>query len=124
MSQNVIRLLKNGDPETGMGASDMTGDEAFTTDDRTETNHTFFATGDEKILSGVWTCTPSREDFLESGYPVHEMMTVLGGSVTLTNADGSAETFAEGDTFFIAKGTKCVWEITTTLHKFYMIADV
>lgn len=120
---NVFRLLPNGDPEAGMEPSNLTGAEAFTTDDHTETNHTFFSSSDESILSGVWTCAPSREDFLENGYPVHEMMTVLGGSVTMTNADGSSDTFKAGDTFFIAKGTKCVWEITETMHKFYMIAD-
>jgi len=121
---NVIRLLPGGDPETGMQPSDVTPAEAFTTDDHTETNHAFFTSDDESILSGVWTCAPSREDFLETGYPVHEMMTVLGGSLTMTNADGSQEIFTKGDTFYIAKGTKCVWEITETMHKFYMIADV
>jgi uncharacterized cupin superfamily protein len=51
------------------------------------------------------------------------MMTVLAGSVTLTNADGSSDTFAAGDTFFIAKGTQCIWEITETLRKYYMISE-
>ena len=50
-------------------------------------------------------------------------MTVISGSVTMTNADGSSDTFTAGDTFFIAKGTKCVWEVTETLRKFYMIAE-
>ena len=47
--------------------------------------------------------------------------TVISGSVTLSR-DGRSETFAAGDTFFIAKGTPCTWEITQTLRKFYMIA--
>jgi uncharacterized cupin superfamily protein len=51
------------------------------------------------------------------------MMTVLAGSVTLTNADGSSDTFTAGDTFFIAKGTQCIWEITETLRKYYMICE-
>ncbi len=50
------------------------------------------------------------------------MMTVVSGSVTITHADGRAETFGPGDTLFIAKGTTCVWEITETLRKFYMVA--
>jgi uncharacterized cupin superfamily protein len=51
------------------------------------------------------------------------MMTVLAGSVTLTSLDdGSSETFTAGDSFFVAKGTRCIWEITETLHKFYLIA--
>ena len=41
----------------------------------------------------------------------------------LTNADGSSDTFTAGDTFFIAKGTQCIWEITETLRKYYMISE-
>jgi len=114
------RLLPNGDPKTGMVPSTLTDAGAFTTSDHTELNHTFFATGDESILSGVWECAPCREEI--DAYPVHEMMTVISGSVTLTDSVGEAQTFTSGDTFFIAKGTPCVWEITETLRKFYMIA--
>lgn len=120
MKNTFYRLLANGDPATGMQLSDMTPPGAFTTDDKTETIHTFFHTDDESILSGVWECAPCIEEY--ESYPVHEMMTVISGSVTLTNADGHAETFTSGDTFFVAKGTKCTWQITQTLRKFYMIA--
>ncbi len=120
MANGVHRLLAGGDPASGMQPSHMTEPEAFTGDDRHELNHTFFQTDDESILSGVWECAPCKEE-IES-YPVHEMMTVLSGSVTLTDADGKAETFTAGDTFFVAKGTKCTWQINETLRKFYMIA--
>ncbi len=115
-----IRLLPNGDPAKGMVPSTMTEKSAFTTDDTTELNHTFFATGDESLLSGVWECAPCREEI--AAYPVHEMMTVISGSVTLTDSDGKAQTFTAGDTFYVPKGTPCIWEITETLRKFYMIA--
>lgn len=115
-----MRLLPQGSA-AGLQPSDMTPVDAFTTDDRTELNDTFFATEDESILTGVWECAPSRE--VIDSYPVHEMMTVISGSVTLTDAAGNAETYTAGDTFFIAKGTPCTWEITETLRKFYMIAS-
>lgn len=120
MANTFYRLLKDGHPETGMQPSDMTSPEAFTTDDKTELNHTFFQTDDESILSGVWECAPCKEEI--DAYPVHEMMTVVAGSVTLTDAAGKSDTFRPGDTFFIPKGTKVTWEITETLRKFYMIA--
>lgn len=120
MGEPVFRLLANGHPVTGMAPSDMVAPEAFTSDDHTELNHTFFATADDSILSGVWECAPCREEI--DAYPVHEMMTVISGSVTLTNAEGQAETFTAGDVFFIPKGTKCIWHVTETLRKFYMIA--
>ncbi len=118
MTKVTFGLVPN--PE-GMQASNFTPAEAFTTSDHTETNLTHFATEDESILAGVWECAPSREEI--DAYPVHEMMTVISGSVTLTHPDGQAETFTSGDTFFIAKGSPCVWEITETLRKFYLIVE-
>ena len=120
MENTFYRLLKDGDSENGMQRSDLVPPEAFTTDDTSETIHTFFQTDDESILSGVWECAPCKEE-IES-YPVHEMMSVISGSVTLTNEDGEAQTFTSGDTFFVAKGSKLTWHITEKLKKFYMIA--
>ena len=108
-------------PADGMLPSNFTAPDAFTTGDKTETNHFYFATDDESILTGVWECAPCKEVF--DSYPEHEMMTISSGSVTLTSIDdGSSETFTAGDTFFVAKGTRCIWEITETLRKYYFIA--
>jgi len=108
-------------PTAGMLPSNFTPLDAFTTDDKTETNHFYFATDDESILAGVWESAPCKE--VIDAYPVHEMMTILSGSVTLTSTDdGSSETFTAGDTIFVAKGTRCIWEITETLRKYYFIA--
>ncbi len=120
MKTTFYRLLADGHPLDGMQPSKFTDPDTFMTENKEETNHTFFQTGDESILTGVWESAPCKEE-IES-YAAHEMMTVISGSVTLTNADGDAETFTAGDTFFIAKGTKCTWHITETLKKFYMIA--
>lgn len=117
MTEPTFRL----DPQPGaMAPSHLTAPEAFTTADRTERNRTHFATSDESVSTGLWECAPCREE-IES-FPVNEMMTVVSGALTITHADGRAETFGPGDTLFIAKGTKCIWEITETLRKFYMVA--
>ena len=115
-----IPFLLEPDPTAGMESSAMTETEAFTSADTTELNHTHFATSDESILTGTWECAPCREDI--DAYPVHEMMTVVSGHLRLTHKDGRIEEFGPGDTFFIAKGTPVVWEITQTLRKIYMIA--
>jgi len=120
MAHKSFRMLADGDPETGMQPSDFTPPETFTSDNHAETNHFVFQADDDSILSGVWESAPCKEE-IES-YPAHEMMTVISGSVTVTNADGQAETFTAGDSFFIPKGTACTWHITETLRKFYMIA--
>jgi len=113
-----IPFLVNPHPQ--MDVSDMTSPEVFTSADQTELNHTHFSTDDESILSGTWECAPCREDI--PAYPVHELMTIVSGKITLTHPDGTAEHLGAGDTFFISKGAPVVWEITQTLRKIYMIA--
>lgn len=108
------------DPD-GMQPADMVSADQFTTEDHTELNALKFSTPDEKILCGVWECAPTRE--VIDAYPVHEMMTVISGVLVLTHPDGKKETFTAGDTFFIAKGSALVWEITETLRKYYLIVD-
>jgi uncharacterized cupin superfamily protein len=118
MTDTEFRL--HPDPDD-MTPSDITEAESFTTGDKSEFNSVRFATDDESVLCGVWECAPCREEI--ASYPVHEMMTVISGSITLTHTDGRAETFTAGDTFFIAKGSKLVWEITEKLRKYYMIVE-
>lgn len=106
-------------PDT-WGPSDETPAEAFTTDDRTERDHPYFVSQDQSLLTGVWECAPSVLEI--DAYPAHEVMTVLAGSVTITDYDtGNTETFSSGDTFFVEKGTRLRWEITQTLRKYYVI---
>ena len=104
-------------PTAGMLPSNFTSLDAFTTDDKKETNHFCFAIDDESISTGVWECAPCKEVF--DSYPVHEFITILSGSVNLTSTDdGKSETFTAGDTIFFAKGTSGIWEITETLSKY------
>jgi uncharacterized cupin superfamily protein len=121
MSDTFMRVLPGEESPSGMQPSNLVQAEAFTTDDHTELDHLYFATSNESILTGVWECAPCKEK-IES-YPVHEMMTVISGSVTLTNRNGDSETFTAGDVFFMPKGTQCTWHITEKLRKFYMIAS-
>ena len=119
MSNTFSRFEAN--PVAGMLPSSFTATDAFTTEDKSETNHFYHAADDESILTGVWKSAPCKE--VHDPYSVNELMTILSGSVTLTDLDdGRSETFTAGDTFFVAKGTRCTWEITETLHKFYLIA--
>ena len=120
MTKLVSRYEVN--PAAGMTPSNFTADGAFTGVQTHEANHFYHAASDESTLAGVWECSPCREVF--ESYPVNEMMTVVSGTVIVTDHDsGVAETFTAGDSFFIAKGASCTWEITETLRKFYFIAE-
>lgn len=119
MSKTFVRLEAN--PTVAMTPSEFTDPDAFTTDDKSEINHFYYASDDKSVLVGVWECAPCREDY--EAYPVNELMTVISGSVTLTNPDdGRSDTYTAGDTFFVPKGTRCIWENTETLRKYYFIS--
>ena len=118
MTSKFIRLLPGGDPETGMQPSTLVEAASFSSSDQTELINDFFVSPDETVSVGVWQCAPCLEEF--ESYPVNEMMTVISGSVTVTDADGHAETFTSGDVFFVPKGTKFTWHITETLRKYYL----
>jgi uncharacterized cupin superfamily protein len=112
MASKGFRLLPEDDPRVDMQPSNFTAPEAFTSGDHREVNHYFHREADESA--------PCKEE-IES-YPANEMMTVISGSLTVTNEDGEAETFTSGDSLFIPKGAKVTWHITETLKKYYLIA--
>jgi len=119
MNDTFMRILPGKDSPVRIEPSSLVRSEAFTTEDQTELDQLYFATDDKGVLAGVWECAPCKEEI--DSYPVHEMMTVISGSVTLTNKNGNSETFTAGDVFFIPKGTQCTWHITEKLRKYYMI---
>ncbi|MEM1436744.1 MAG: cupin domain-containing protein [Pseudomonadota bacterium] len=90
----------------------------FTTDEKDETTMRFYEAEDGSVASGVWECPPCKVDI--PGYPVNEMMTIISGSLTITNADGETEVFGPGEVVFAAKGAKMTWHITERLRKYYM----
>lgn len=119
MSEAFHRFPPDGDPKTGMTPSNAVPASAFTTEDHRESRHKVFEAEDGSITSGVWECAPMSVEI--DAYSTNEMMTILSGSLDLTDASGRKETFVAGDTFLIAKGAKVKLEITETLRKFYMI---
>lgn len=53
-------------------------------------------------------------------FPYHELAVVIEGTVTITGADGTAETFEPGDAFFIPAGTITQWTVSKYLRKYYI----
>ncbi len=121
MSSSPVRLMIDGDPESGMGSSKLVSPENFTVSDPKETIHTPFTNAQGNVTAGVWECSPCLETF--ERYGVDEICTVLSGSVTVTGEDGNAQTFGPGDSFVMPQDFKGTWHITETLKKFYMIAE-
>ena len=94
---------------------------SFTTDETDETTVSFHEAEDGSVAAGIWECPPCELEI--PSYPVNEMMTIISGSVTITNADGVEETFGPGEVVFAQKGSKMTWQITERLRKYYMTSD-
>ena len=62
------------------------------------------------MMSGVWECTQGKFSLT---YPWNEFATILEGSVTITDASGTAMTFGPGDSHYAEKGEGATWHITT-----------
>lgn len=120
MLDAVYRFLPEGDPQAGLLPANGVPESAFTTEDKTELRHVIHESVDGSVTAGVWQCAPMS--FEVASYSVTESMTVLSGSITVTDADGNAETFTAGDTFLIPKGAHVTLEITETFRKYFMKA--
>ena len=106
------------DPVGEVNPSNLIPKGCFTTEDTDETTCPFYDAKDGSVAAGIWECGPCKMEI--DNYPVNEMMTIISGTLVLTNADGVEETFGPGEVVFVAKGSKMTWHITERLRKYYM----
>lgn len=78
---------------------------------------TLYQSASGRIELGLWHSTAWTRKRTE--FPHHELMHILSGSVTLTEASGTVRQFSAGDTFFVPKGTQNAWHSTEPVHKIY-----
>jgi len=81
--------------------------------------HEWFSDLTGQWTVGVWDTTGYHRKPIP--FPRHELMHILEGKVTLTDAGGKAQTFTAGDTFFVPLGTVCDWKSEGYLRKIYCI---
>lgn len=115
--QLPIRLDPNG--PNGAGLGDWSRMDASRTDaPPLERRQRFFVAprGDSQLRVSIWECDPYSE-MIES-YPFDEFMTIIEGSVILTDADGVESRFTAGESFFIARGTRVRWTQTERMKKY------
>jgi uncharacterized cupin superfamily protein len=119
MTALTFKILPDGDAPSS--PSRLIPKACFTTTETDESSIPFYDAGDGSVSAGIWECAPCKLEIL--AYPVNEMMTIISGALTITHADGSAETFEPGEVVFVAKGSKMTWEITERLRKYYMTSS-
>lgn len=70
---------------------------------------------------GVWDSTPYARRLIP--HRVNELMHILEGEVTLTDASGAAHRVVAGDTVFVPRGAPCAWTSAIHVRKIYAVQD-
>ncbi len=65
---------------------------------------------------GIWRCT---EGAFECNEASDELQTVLSGRVRVVSADGSANEFGPGMSFFTRRGERVTWDILEDVTKVF-----
>ena len=118
MSDNTFKILPDSNGEKI--PSNLIPKASFSTAETDETTIPFYRAEDGSVSAGIWECPPCKLEI--EGYPVNEMMTIISGALTITNADGVDETFGPGEVVFASKGARMTWHITERLKKYFMIS--
>lgn len=70
---------------------------------------------------GIWDSTPYTRK--QVPHRVNELMYILEGSVTLTDGNGHAGVFGQGDCVFVPHQTHCAWHSAVPVRKLYCVQD-
>ena len=81
-------------------------------------NHTDYRSANGEFVCGTWDSTPYHRRAMP--YRHIELMHLLDGSVTFTDASGSVK-FSRGDIFLAARGAQCAWLSEVHVKKVYAI---
>jgi uncharacterized protein len=76
---------------------------------------------DEHLQLGVWEVSPGTFPGSRSGY--NELMIVVKGAGTITDANGDQVALAPGTVYVTRDGWTGEWEITEALRKVFVIWD-
>lgn len=80
-------------------------------------NHTDYRSGSGEFLCGTWDSTPYKRQLI--GFRHYELMRLLEGSVTFTDAAGRQGTFSAGDIVLFEQGGGATWDSREHVKKIY-----
>lgn len=75
------------------------------------------ASDDERFTVKIWENSEALVLDIPA-YPAHEFVTVLEGTVTLTDRDRKSATFSAGDSFTLPKGFSGIWSQRGKVRKY------
>lgn len=116
---NVQQLKPNGINEKTLTKSEYVKLENIKNNVKPIENAQLFLESDDgKFSIGVWECSPCCEDMFN--YPCDEYCLVLEGHLEIT-VDGITQSFNQGDSFTIKKGTNMTWDMKTQFKKYFAL---
>jgi uncharacterized cupin superfamily protein len=118
---NVIRMIPDGDPVTGLTPGKFAG--PALDQEPVEARHNFFEAPRDnvvKVRAAVYEGSAYSEKVED--YPYDEIMFITSGVATITNEDGTVEEFGPGECVFMPMGFNGIWKQSDNLKKFAMLA--
>jgi len=120
MSQSPIIRFDSDDPEgSGLQFLGNLESENVLAGNPVETGHVYFKDAGGEMSARVWECTACTSEI--ASQPMHEFCLILSGEATITDGDGTAQTFKAGDSFLIPMCTKNTWHIPETVRKYFVL---
>ncbi len=80
----------------------------------------YFSDTTGQFFAGIWESSVGK---WRVRYSENEFCTILEGKAVLTDAGGTSETFAKGDSFVIPSGFSGTWETVEPVKKLYTIFE-
>ncbi|WP_427969394.1 cupin domain-containing protein [Altererythrobacter sp.] len=105
------------DNNASLNPSNPPADEVLISEKPSCRSNNHFSSEDGQFSCGVWDSTPyTRKPIF---FHHTELMHLLAGEVTFTDAVGTTATFSKGDTLIIEQGAECSWDSRVNVAKIY-----
>lgn len=121
VADRAIRLSPHGPDGAGLKPISLPDTSIFEGSPPEQQDFTYFEDKTGQLYAGVWTCSPMRRKHLP--FPRIELMCLLEGSMTLSEEDGTAQTFTAPDVLLETRGTVSSWTSTADVRKYYCIFE-
>ncbi|MCP4391544.1 MAG: DUF861 domain-containing protein [Gammaproteobacteria bacterium] len=120
-AEGGVRLLDAAELAPGMTRMDNTEPLVIVGEAPLQHDNVMFTNDAGNMFVGMWDSTPFDSEMRP--FPWHEMVQLLEGEVTISEASGEIHLFSAGDAFFIPMGTVCRWQNSGYLKKYYSILE-
>ena len=119
---NVVRLLPDGDPVTGLTPGSFAGD-VFEGNPEEAAHRAFNEPRNniKSVRAGAYEGSGYAEKVVN--YPCDEMALIVEGEVEIVDEDGTSHIFRPGDCYFMPIGFNGIWRQSDGFRKIYMTAS-